>query len=691
VGEAAAPGWEAAAIRRAAAKRRGAAVTSACAALDFGPSLTWTLVGGEKGPSRNGTAYAPSKTHPSLRRRHRHGTCRRPPVLLTPSRRRRHHRHGACRRSPPLSTIALAAAFSTPVRILLLGRMASSASAAALLVQPFPSSSSSSEDSDEPILLPPPRLPAPEESDPPPHQQQEKRPWWRVERDCNVLMKALARSGEVDQVVDLFAELRLSASSAGAAPGVLCYNTLLNVLAEAGRVVEIDAALDEMEAAGVPLNVSTLNIIVKLHAWQLAQFDTAYHMVLWFQRKGVEPDVGTYSTFITGLCRAGRLDEALGVLDLMLEAGCPPMVHTYTPIVQGYCSAGRIEEGKNLIAMMECAGCPANVVTYNVLIRALCEDARFDDVKEILAESGAKGWKPSTVTYNTYMNGLCKKGMAKEALQQLDVMLGEGLDLTTFTLSIVLNCLCHNSKALDAISLLQRSTEFNCCAGVVAYNTVMSRLCDLGRWQGVLQLLTDMIKKGITPNTRTLNILVHSLCKGGKSSIAKSLVWNQEFAANVVTYNTLIHWFCNYGKYSEVEDLITHMYAAKIVLDEVTFTILVDALCREGNFKGATDWFKMSLESGFSRDLLTVLINRLIHSDRIWEIHHIFRKMEEVGKCFPPDYSIFDYTIRLCCKVGFCHPKEDYRVHFILDTMLGLEKITPPTGVKKRDNLSLAS
>jgi pentatricopeptide repeat protein len=102
-----------------------------------------------------------------------------------------------------------------------------------------------------------------------------------------MLMRALARSGEVDQVVGLFAGLRSSASSVGAAPGVLCYNTLLNALAEAGRVGEVDAALDEMEAAGVPLNVSTLNIIVKLHAWRLAQFEAAYRMVLWLHHGAV--------------------------------------------------------------------------------------------------------------------------------------------------------------------------------------------------------------------------------------------------------------------------------------------------------------------------------------------------------------------------------------------------------------------
>ncbi|XP_062218690.1 pentatricopeptide repeat-containing protein At5g64320, mitochondrial-like isoform X2 [Phragmites australis] len=518
--------------------------------------------------------------------------------------------------------------------------MASSASAAALLVLPFPSSSSSSEDSDEARLL----LPVPEAASPPPQQQ---RRWQGLERDCNVLMKALTRAGDVDQVVDLFAELRHSASRAGVVPNVLCYNTLLNALAEAGREGEARKAFDEMLAAGVLPNASSLNILVKLYAWWAVEFDTAYELIFRLRGFGVEADVGTYSTLITGLCRAGRLDEAWGVIDLMLEEGCLPLVHTYTPIVQGYCREGRIEEAKKLIAGMECFGCPPNVVTYNVLIRALCDDARFDEVREILAESTTKGWKPSTVTYNTYMNGLFKKGMAKEALQQLDVM-------------------------LEAISLLERSTALNWCAGVVAYNTVMSRLCDMGRWLGVLKLVTDMIKKGIIPNTRTFNILIHSLCIGGKSSIAKSLVCNQGFAANVVTYNTLIHWFYYWGKHSEVKHLIADMDAAKITPDDVTFTISVDGLCREGNFDKATRCFLTSLGNGFSRDLLTVLINRLVHSDRIGEILRIFRGMKEKGKGFPPDYSIFDYTIRSCCRVGFCHYRTNFKLDIILNTMLGL-------------------
>ncbi|KAF6988540.1 hypothetical protein CFC21_006059 [Triticum aestivum] len=546
--------------------------------------------------------------------------------------------------------------------------MASSASVAVLTAPPFPTCPSS-DDSDDAKPLPPP--PASGETRPPPQHQQRPR-WWQLERDCNVAMKALARAGEVDQVLALFTELRASRTGPGGAwpPSVLCYNTLVNALAQAGRVEEAHDAFDEMLAAGVAPNASSLNILVKLHSWRSARFDLAYEVIIRLQELGVEADVGTYSTLVTGLCRVGRVGEAWGVLEWMLEVGCRPMVQTYTPIVQGYCREGRVDEAKELMSTMENTGCPPNVVTYNVLIRALCDAARFDEVRQVLMDSRTKDWKPSTVTYNTFMNGLCKKGMAKEALEQLDVMLGEGLDPTDFTLSILLNCLCHDKRIHDAVCLLERSTSLKCYAGVVAYNTVMSRLGEMGHWMGVLKLLTDMIKRGVMPNTRTFNIVIRSLCFRRKFSIAKSLASNQGFAANVVTYNTLIYFVFYYSrKLSEVKDLIFDMTAERIAPDEVTYTIIVDGLCRDGFFDTATSYFLESLEIGLSRDLFAVLTNRLAHNGKIWETIHIFKGMEEKGLI--PDNSIFDLTIRIFCRAGYCHDTDMFKLNFILDTMLG--------------------
>uniref|UniRef100_A0A0D9VFH6 Pentacotripeptide-repeat region of PRORP domain-containing protein n=1 Tax=Leersia perrieri TaxID=77586 RepID=A0A0D9VFH6_9ORYZ len=535
--------------------------------------------------------------------------------------------------------------------------MASSAAAAALLPIPSSPSCSSSEDSDEAKPLPPP--PAPEDHSPPPQQQQQqerrRRRGWQMERDCNVAMRDLALAGDVDGVFAVFDELKRAGADGGAPPNVLCCNTLVNALAEAGRAGEALKVFEEMLASGVAPNASSYNILIKLHARQL-QFDLAWELI---HKSDLEPDVGAYSTLITGLCRAGKVVEAWGVLDWMLEKNCRPMVHTYTPIVQAYCSDGRIEEAKLLMAEMEHVGCLPNAVTYNVLIRALCDDGRFDEVDQVLVESRTKDWKPTTVTYNIYMNGLCRKGKAKEALEQLDVMLGEGLDPTAYTLSILLNCLCHDSRLLDAIYLLQRSTELKWYAGVVAYNTVMSRLCEMGKWMAILKLLTDMIKKGIEPNTRTFNILIRSLCVGRKSSLAKSLIHSQGFPANVVTYNILIHWFYYRGKLTEANRLISLMEEKNIARDEVTYTIIVAALCREGKFDAATGFFLQSLKSGLSMDVLTVLLSRLVHADKIWEINRIFDR-----KDLAPDHHVFDLTIRTFCRAGYCCLRWDApRIH----------------------------
>ncbi|RLN16511.1 pentatricopeptide repeat-containing protein [Panicum miliaceum] len=333
--------------------------------------------------------------------------------------------------------------------------MGSSAStAAALLALPSPSSSSSddSDDADEARILPPSPALEPEAASPPPppQQQQPARRWLDLERDCNMAMKALARAGDVAQVADLFAELAHSASAAGAAPGVLCYNTLLNALAEHGRAAEARGVFDGMLAAGVAPTASSFNILVKLYAWRTAEFHLAYDEIHGMRGHGVVPDVGTYSTLVTGLCRAGRLDEAWGVLDWMLQEGCRPMVHTYTPILQGYCRNGHIEEARKLIDFMEGAGCPPNSVTYNILIKALCDDGRFDEVEQVLDEIKTKGLKPSSVTYNTYMDALSKKGMGEKALRLVEDMQCEG------------------------------------------------------KWLAILELLADMIKKGIIPNTPTV-------------------------------------------------------------------------------------------------------------------------------------------------------------------------------------------
>ncbi|KAK8444679.1 hypothetical protein SEVIR_9G180150v4 [Setaria viridis] len=81
----------------------------------------------------------------------------------------------------------------------------------------------------------------------------------------------------------------------------------------------------------------------------------------------------------------------------------------------------------------------------------------------------------------------------------------------------------------------------------------------------------------------------------------------------------LIHWSYYHESASDEENMFEYMTkVANIAPDEITYTIIVDGLCRQGKFDRATDCFKEPLKDGLSKDLLTALINRLGHRERIW-------------------------------------------------------------------------
>lgn len=483
----------------------------------------------------------------------------------------------------------------------------------------------------------------------------------------NQLMKHFSRIGNIGEVLRLFSEMRCSNCDIN----VLCYNTVINALVMSGRAKDAQDLFDEMLMSGVAPNVSSFNILVKLHCWFSKKFDLAYEVMAKIKEFGFRPDSTTYSTVITGLCKAGRLEEAWGLLDFMIEEKCTPTVCTYTPIVEGYCLQGKIEEAKELMTTMESLGCTPNTVTYNILTRALCKAGRFDEVEKILEESQTKGWTPNSVTYNTYMNGLCQKSMSKKAIEKLQIMINKGLKPTNVTIGILINCLCCESNFLLVQNLLQKNQLLDCSVGVVGYNTLMSRLSAIGRWWMVLKLLTDMLKTGIDPNARTFNIVVHSLCRGGKFDVAKVLFTCRGFVRNTVTYNTLLHWSFVEGRSNEARVLVSDMAIEGIAPDGFTYGTMVDGLCREGKFAEATGCFLESLATGFAGDRISILVNRLVKNRKLKEILQLFKGMQELGIFV--DSFMFDLTIRSFCRHGFCVSTDMFMLCIVLDQML--EKI----------------
>jgi pentatricopeptide repeat protein len=262
----------------------------------------------------------------------------------------------------------------------------------------------------------------------------------------NVLMAAYSITGRSDEVIRLFRSFPFP-------PTTPLYTTLISSLAISGCHHAARTAFASLLRSGLPLTPSAFTALLKLHS--AVSVDSWYKIVRAIDALGCSPDAAVYNCLILMLCKYQQVEEALGILDLMIENGIYPTVRSYTAILKCYCEQGKVLHAERFVDGMIEVGCLPDVVSYSVLIEGLCSVGEFGIVERMLGESEQKGWTPNAVTYNIYMSALCRMGFVDEAFQQFCIMRKRGLSPTVETVNILFDCLCRGSRFTEAESLLE--------------------------------------------------------------------------------------------------------------------------------------------------------------------------------------------------------------------------------------------
>ncbi|ONK82074.1 uncharacterized protein A4U43_C01F35850 [Asparagus officinalis] len=477
----------------------------------------------------------------------------------------------------------------------------------------------------------------------------------------NKTLKSLSRSGNADELLDL------AAKSPNLSSKVFFLNTLINAFIVSKCRHKARAAFAHLKQTGVTLTNPSYSIILKLQFLFETDSESPYSIMGAMVKCGCKPDAITYSTLISGLCRVGRIEEAWGFVDKMEEENCPPTVRCYTSIVFGYCNFGRIDDAKCLIDRMGSFGCSPDTVTYTILIDAMCKRGGFDEVRRVLEESELNGWKPNEITYHVYINGLCKVGEVDEAFRQLDTMRDRGLSPSLETLHRLfdsLSCDLSEENLWKVIELLSWDVD------AFFYNTLVGKFCQNGSWLTVLKLLAAMLKKGML-DICTYTVVINSLCKRKMLGEAKYVFCSMDFEADAVAFNTLLMGFNRAREFNEVY-LLFDLVGKNITLNEYSYVILIDSLCREKRFQEAVDYIFQSIRKGFLPNLITRPVSWLVKDGKPTEILNLFEEM--LGRGLVLDVGVFNSLIRALCKKGLCRSVDSDKFYLIFDIMLGIRQ-----------------
>lgn len=221
----------------------------------------------------------------------------------------------------------------------------------------------------------------------------------------STILKGLAMSKRLDQLMDLYKEMRVS----GIACNTITYNTMLNAFAQCGDMTKVPELLEDMKLAVPP----------------------------------VEPDIVTYSTMVKGFCASGDVDKGLKLLNDMQGGDLSPDEVMFNSLLDGCARQHRLEDAMQLLDSMKKSGVAPSNYTLSIMVKLLGRARRLNQafamVKTVCEEHG---FRANVQVYTCLIQACFHNRQMAKALALHDQVVDEGclLDQKVYV-ALVRGCL----------------------------------------------------------------------------------------------------------------------------------------------------------------------------------------------------------------------------------------------------------
>ncbi|KAL9252816.1 putative pentatricopeptide repeat-containing protein [Drosera capensis] len=425
------------------------------------------------------------------------------------------------------------------------------------------------------------------------------------------LIVGLCKTKDVEKALDLYLRMK----SSGIFPDLSFITKLISIVNSEEVMVKL------VEESGLVQNTKSMTLICRsiLHGLvNNVSIDRAYHAIRTMMGKGDDLHSSAKDNKLFSFIR--------GVL---------PNNACCSIVIDGLCKNGRLDEAVELFRDMDRIRCGKSVLLYNNLIDALSSSQRVEECLELLTEMKYSGSvQPTHFTYNSIYGNYCRQGDVHGALHFLKDMRLHGHKPWIKHSTLLVQQLCKHGRAIEACDYLSLVDKEEFLPDIVPYAAALDGLVKMQKVDRALELFDDICARGYAPDVVTYNILINGLCKEKKVSEAQNILnkmLEKGLLPSVVTYNSLIDGLCKDGDIDQALACFSKMEGEEREPNVVTYTTLIDGLCNAGRPDDAVKiWNKMERKGcSPNRIAFMALISGLCKNDNPESALGFLREMEE--------------------------------------------------------------
>ncbi|KAI3851468.1 hypothetical protein MKW92_040921 [Papaver armeniacum] len=451
------------------------------------------------------------------------------------------------------------------------------------------------------------------------------------------------RGALYEEAVAVFEEMK----SAGFTPDKVTYNMLIDVFGKSRRPTEAMEVLREMELNGFSPSIVMYKMLI-----------SALELKSLMVEKGIQPDVFTYTTLLSGFERAGkdeyavRFTEMMKVFEEIWACDCTPDIVTWNTLFAVFGQNGMDTEVSGVFKEMKRAGFVPERDTFNTLISAYNRCSSFDQAMSVYKMMLSAGVTPDLTTYNTKILAEMKDG--------------DHCKPNELTYCSLLHAYA-NGKEIERMRALAEEIY----SGVIESNA--SNL--LSEMEGAF---TELRRKGFSVDISTLNAMFSIY--GRRHMVAKANevlnhMMESGFTPSITMYNSLMDIYCRSGNPERAEDVLKEIKAKELVPDLVSYNILIFGYAR----KGLQDVLLSELtNSGLSPDTYNSFVSCYAAHSMFAEAIDVIQYMIKHGR--RPNQTTYNSIIDWYCKLG----RKDEATTFVTN----LRKLDPHVASGEESRLS---
>ncbi|XP_057514238.1 pentatricopeptide repeat-containing protein At1g74900, mitochondrial [Actinidia eriantha] len=279
---------------------------------------------------------------------------------------------------------------------------------------------------------------------------------------------------------------------------------------------------------------------------------------------------------------------------------------------------------------------------------------RYHTVWALLARMRARRLGPNPKTFAIVAERYAAAGKPDRAVRIFLSMHHHGCSQDLNSFNTILDVLCKSKRVEKAYSLL-KVFRGRFRADTISYNIIANGFCLINRTPRALEVLREMVERGLEPSLTTYNILLKGFFRAGQIKEGWEFflqMKRRKCEIDVVTYTTVVHGFGVAGEVKRAQKVFDEMIGMGVLPSVATHNALIQVLCKKDSVENAIVVFEEMLRKGYVPNSTTynVVIRGLCHAGKMDEAMEYISRMKD-DEC-EPNVQTYNLLIRYHCDAG---------------------------------------